>query len=344
MSDEGDNNFVRYTYTGAVGEHIPRDATHVTVHALTTVVRTRSFEWHPNIIEVICHDKVEKVERLAFDHCRRLRRVIMPGVTVVEARAFYNCRALTNVECDNLERIERLVFIGCTSLRSMDLSSAKIVGEDAFGGCEALAAVRFSSKLERIEGESFMNCRSLERIALPMKDVITNDDTFQGCDNLEHVDLVGGIHETIAALHLEEWREDLNEEVNSISQTLPTAYAGGYFINDYGEKARVIRRWIRSVLHKIMHYQAEHRHINLVDEVTAKLQLALPHDIVTNNILLFLELPWHPYEVEELEDDEGDSDIEGDMDMEEGDEQACPIPVPRWIRVLIDILYGEGEN
>ena len=68
MSDEGDNNFnfVRYLYRGDEDEHIPDDVTHITVHEFTTVVRMRAFYKHPNIIEVICHDKVGKIEEKAF--------------------------------------------------------------------------------------------------------------------------------------------------------------------------------------------------------------------------------------------------------------------------------------
>ena len=78
MSDEGDNNFNRYIYTGAAGEHVPRDATHIIVREDVTIVRRRAFEWCPKIIEVIYHDKFEKIERLAFDHCRHFfRRAII---------------------------------------------------------------------------------------------------------------------------------------------------------------------------------------------------------------------------------------------------------------------------
>ena len=64
MSDEGegDNNFVRYIYRGVRGEYIPRYATHITVREDIRVVRMSAFLCHQNIIEVICHDKVEKIE------------------------------------------------------------------------------------------------------------------------------------------------------------------------------------------------------------------------------------------------------------------------------------------
>ena len=87
---------IRFAYTGQ--EVIPDDATHVTVENIT-FVRARAFYQHPNIVEVICHEDVEKIEIDAFLECPSLRRVIMRGVKVAEKHVFYRCRALTDVEC-----------------------------------------------------------------------------------------------------------------------------------------------------------------------------------------------------------------------------------------------------
>jgi len=83
--------------------------------------------------------------------------------------------------------------------------------------------------LERIEETAFDYCDSLERITIPLNDgLITDNNTFVGC-NLKHVDLVQGpIHETIAALPLEEWRNDMNAEIDSINLILPNTSAGGW--------------------------------------------------------------------------------------------------------------------
>jgi len=53
--------------------------------------------------------------------------------------------------------------------------------------------------------------------------------------------------------------------------------------------------WIRSVIGKIIHYQAEHQRL-LDEEVATTLQLALPRDIVMNSVLPFLELPTYTFE------------------------------------------------
>ena len=107
----------------------------------------------------------------------------------------------------------------------------------------------------------------LERITIPFKDgIITDDGIFSECDNFNRIDLVEGeLHETIAALHLEEWRNDMNKEIDLINRILPDASARIYDDDgsslDAGEKDVVVRAWIRSVLGKIAHYKAEHQHV-----------------------------------------------------------------------------------
>ena len=325
MAAEGDNNIIWFTYTGADGELIDDEATHVIVTA--RVIRAMAFRDHPNIVEVICNEDVEKIEEYAFHYCLSLRRVIMRGVKNVEEHVFNWCTALQDVECGKLEIIGEGAFFGCESLRSINLTSARIVKVGAFGSCEVLTDVKFGSKLERIEKCAFFNCDSLERIIIPLKDgLISSDDIFQDCGNLEHIDLVEGeLHETIAALQLEEWRNDMDVEINSINLILPSADPGRYD-DDYdylGEKAQTIRRWIRSNLHEIIHYQAEHRRLLEGDVATTLLELVLPnHDIVTNNVLPFLELPSYTFEVGNDEDEEDNSDDEmQSSDSSLGDEE-----------------------
>ena len=302
----------RYTYRGEEGERIPDEATHITVGDGVTFVRARAFQCHYNIVEVICHDKVEKIEHHAFFWCPSLRRVIMPGVKEVEEGAFGWCKALTCIDCGKLEIIGQSAFKLCESLRSINLPSARIVDREAFYKCTALTDVKFSSKLERVDTMAFSVCFSLERITIPLKDsLITCNNIFSWCKKLKHVDIVEkrAMHENATALHLEEWRYDMKQEIDSIILILPDARPGNaeFFSADYdeGEKARVIQAWIRSVLLKMIHYQAEHQRV--LDEAATTLQFALPRDIVLNNVLPFLELP--SYTCEADDEDSEDDDI-----------------------------------
>ena len=85
MAAEGGINIVWFTYTGQ--EDIPFEATHIIVDA-TFIPRRGAFCDHPSIVEVICLDRVKKIEYAAFEYCPNLRRVIMSGVEVVEECAF----------------------------------------------------------------------------------------------------------------------------------------------------------------------------------------------------------------------------------------------------------------
>ena len=305
MAAEG-GNIIWFTYTGVDGEVIDEEATHISVQA--GVVRARTFRLHRNIVEVNCHEKVEKIEQYAFTCCRSLRRVIMRGVKIVEEGAFDWCKALEDVQCDKLETIRQEAFNWCVSLKNINLPSARIVHKSALWECHGLTNVKFGNKLESIEECAFENCESLEQITIPLKDgFIRGDDTFRGCHNLHRVHLVEGeLHETIAALHLEEWRNDMNKEIDLINLILPNAAAGWwddeYGVEEPGEKAQTIRRWIRSVLLKITRYQAEHH--RLLNEAESTLELILPNnDILVNNILPFLNLPPYTFELGNDEDD-----------------------------------------
>ena len=170
--------------------------------------------------------------------------------------------------------------------------------------------MKFGRYLERIEELAFLGCECLERITIPLKDgLIAADSIFMRCDSLAHVDFVGGeLHQFIAALQLDGWRDDMNREIDSINPILPHAPAGGWDDDgneDHGQKAIVIRVWIRAILGIIDHYEAQHQHI--LDEAATMLQVALPRDIVMNNVLPFLALPSHTFEVEDQDMEENDS-------------------------------------
>eukprot|EP00984_Skeletonema_dohrnii_P007518 scaffold2735_cov75-Skeletonema_dohrnii-CCMP3373.AAC.3 len=289
-----------YTFTGREGEVIPLGVTRVRIDESLTVIPARAFYKNRHIEEVDCHDRVIKVGGYAFCLCPSLRRVIMPGVEVVETYAFSSCEALTVVECGKLERIEERAFNCCNSLTSINLPSAKIVKWWAFFECTALTNVKFGKELESIRNGAFDECTSLERITIPLKDgMIAHNSIFRGCENLKRVVLVEGavLRDTIAALLLEEWKIVMRDKLGVIDQILSTTPAGSWYHDDAGGKAQAVRMWIRSVLRNIVRYKAQHhRYLN---EAATTLQLHLPNDMVNENVLPFLELPSYTFEGED---------------------------------------------
>ena len=140
----------------------------------------------------------------------------------------------------------------------------RTIGRDAFANCKKLSDVEFGEALRTLHVQAFHCCSKLERVALPLKGNIIEDRVFDFCSKLATVDLVGGIHQTVASLHMESWRNEMKDEINRINQTLPTIES---------MKTIEIRRWTESVINRLDHYRAEHK--ALLKEATTLLELAL---------------------------------------------------------------------
>ena len=268
MADEllNDGDDAIFVYMGGEQE-VPRDVRRAKIDESVDTILARAFYECGQLIEMEGHNKLKKIEAGAFYNCVRLQRITkMNGVKEIEQDAFYGCNALSDLEFDKLEIIGRGAFIYCKSLRSINLPSVRRIGEDAFAGCTAITEAALGEDLVRIQGYAFNFCTSLRRIAIPMKDsLIVEDDAFYDCENLSRVDIVGGANETISSLHMNSWRDDVQEEIDRINQTLPDTPPS--------EKAAAIQRWIRSVLREMDHYKTEHK--VMVKEAMTLLELAL---------------------------------------------------------------------
>jgi hypothetical protein len=273
--DGGDDDI--FVYTGG-DQEVPRDVKRVRIAENVDTILASTFRQCFQLIEVEGHNKMQKIESIAFHRCTRLRRMSkMTCVIEIEADAFNHCLALSELELDKLEIIGHHAFCYCKSLRSINMPSIRRVGHHAFYGCDALTDVVFGQDLERFETNSgtFLYCTALRRIAIPLKDNIFLDNdsygiqSFYGCENLSRVDVIGGIHKTISSLHLESWRNEmrneLEAEIDTINQTLPNIPAI--------EKTKAIKQWITRVLNRMEHYKTEHQ--TLLKEAMVLLELAL---------------------------------------------------------------------
>jgi hypothetical protein len=91
----------------------------------------------------------------------------------------------------------------------------------AFHNCTELTSLELPEGLETINYKALDNCESLRHIALPLKDDMLYTRVFNDCTDLTSVGLVGGIHKTVASLHLVKWRNEMKVEINRINQVLP---------------------------------------------------------------------------------------------------------------------------
>eukprot|EP00984_Skeletonema_dohrnii_P005386 scaffold1896_cov86-Skeletonema_dohrnii-CCMP3373.AAC.2 len=264
-----------FVYTGG---RAPRHVTHVRIDESVEVIEEEAFEGCEDLVHVETHDGIRRVDRWAFISCKSLRRINLKSVVEIMVQAFYECENLESVEFgDKLERIQLGAFYGCSSLTSLKLPSIISIEVHAFCKCKALTDIELSERLETIGALVFRRCDQLERIAIPLKrnlfsfNVRDLDDPnriygqFDGCDQLTTVDLVGGIHTTVASLHMESWRAEMNTEIDRINQVLPTTPTN--------EKSDEIRQWTGTVIDKMDHYKAEH--YRYVKEAVTLLELAL---------------------------------------------------------------------
>ena len=134
----------------------------------------------------------------------------------------------------------------------------------AFYSCYQLTELNLPEGLETVEESAFNNCQRLTRITLPLKDDMVEDSAFYGCCLIE-VALTGGIHKTVASLHLDSWINEMKGEINRINQTL--------LYTDHWEKTQKVQHWMRSVVRRLDLYKTEHQKI--LKEATTLLELAL---------------------------------------------------------------------
>jgi hypothetical protein len=257
-----------------MGGQAPQHVTHVLIDESVDVIEESAFRDCEHLVQVETHDDgIRRVGERAFRNCKLLRGINLKSVAEIGMMAFYDCENLESVEFgDKLETIGRSAFGLCSSLEHLNLPSIITIGIQAFWGCSVLTDVDISERLETIESAAFHSCDRLQRIAIPLKSGLLvhnvydfSYNQFDYCEQLRTVDLVGGIHKTVASLHMENWRNEMIARINRINQVLPTAPAD--------DKTDEIKQWMESVLDKMDHYKAEH--LRYVKEATTLLELAL---------------------------------------------------------------------
>jgi hypothetical protein len=263
-----------FVYTGG-DQVVPRNVRRVRIDQSVKIIPVGAFLSRRSLMYVEFHNDIERIEKWAFHGCVSLRRVKLLGVKVIEWAAFDSCSGLTDVEGDKLESIEQEAFSDCTSLRSVKMPSVRTIGEWAFAHCHKLTELDLPADLDTVGQDAFDDCPSLQRITMPLKDDMIGADVFYKCPNLTTLNLVGGIHKTVASLHMESWRNEMREEIDRINEILSSTPAR--------EKTASIQQWIRSVIGRFEHYKSEHN--ALLKEAATLLELALWKANLDNGIL-----------------------------------------------------------
>ncbi|MBU5464044.1 leucine-rich repeat protein [Anaerotignum sp. MSJ-24] len=129
-----------------------------------------------------------------------LSSITLPStVTVINDEAFYNCKALIEIDLSNIDEIGAYAFYNCASLKEAILSNdVTELNDAAFYGCSSLEKVKLSEKLTKLgdliseDAEEdvkgvFSGCTSLKEIVIPKGVNTIGKNTFNGCENLRRV-------------------------------------------------------------------------------------------------------------------------------------------------------------
>ena len=269
-ADDGDYDGDIFIYRGG---RAPQHVTHVLIDKSVDDIEDHAFFNCENLVQVDTHDGIRRIRRYAFCMCRSLRRINIKSAVEIDEEAFCNCENLAEVEFgDRLETIGSNAFNGCTSLAHLKLPSIITIERLAFSRCFGLLDIELSERLETIGSSAFWHCDRLQRIAIPLKRnlFVMNQYSqryiqFDECYRLTRVDLVEGVHKTVASLHMKSWRTEMIAEINQINRILPNTPAN--------EKGDEIRQWMEYAAGKMDRYKAEHH--RYVKEGITLLELAL---------------------------------------------------------------------
>ena len=184
------------------------------VHTIDMLAFSR--EKKAEIKSIQLPQSLEKIENWAFDHCKKLERIIIPaGVREIGRGAFYSCSSLKEVIIEGAPRMGESVFSwtpweeaefkkmgaqinGHTLLRvHPDLTEytippeVKIIGKNAFQRSK-IRKLTIPEGVEEIEFYAFEGSL-LEEVTLPKSLKFIRGGAFSNCSNLKSLTIHKGI-------------------------------------------------------------------------------------------------------------------------------------------------------
>ena len=135
----------------------------------------------------IIPNSVTNIGDFAFYDCKALTNINIPNsVTNIGNEAFGKCESLTNINIPNsVTNIGDRAFEGCKSLTSINIpNSVTNIGNSAFWHCESLTNINIPNSVTNIGNSAFWHCESLTNISIPNSMTNIGNDAFCGCNNL----------------------------------------------------------------------------------------------------------------------------------------------------------------
>ena len=153
--------------------------------------RTPWFDYNEQIKTVIVKSGVTNIGTYAFFECRALTQVDMADtVRSIGNYAFYTCWDLANVVMRNgITSIGDWAFVSC-SLTDITLPASLIsIGEGAFSYCDKLEQITIPNSVASIGSVAFRDCDALNSVNIPASVTHIGDAAFANCSKLSKIDV-----------------------------------------------------------------------------------------------------------------------------------------------------------
>ena len=222
-----ESKIIAYTVSGIgnfAGEDlvIPRTYNNKSV----VQVKTNAFYCNSTIKKLIIPQTIKKVENNAFDSCTKIEYLNLNAKAINSYNTFINCSNLKNIDIGkNVETFGYWVFYSCKKLTDVKIYSEKVdISSQLFSGCSLLKEVKINEKnnkyavidgilyskdkkkiymyppakegeymipnyLEEIGTYAFSGNHNITKIKIPSTTKIVGASAFEGCKNIEHIDL-----------------------------------------------------------------------------------------------------------------------------------------------------------
>ena len=165
---------------------IGRTATTLTLPDGLSKIGNYSFFEYITLTSASIPESVTSIGFNAFNSCKNLVLISMPGVTSIGNNAFGSCKnlAITSLP-SGVTSIGNDTFSNCTKLALTSLPEGLTsIGSSVFYKCTSLALTSLPSGITKIENNAFGYCTSLTEITFKGKPTTVYANAFSNCTNL----------------------------------------------------------------------------------------------------------------------------------------------------------------